>query len=261
MCTWWVRYHAPSRCWRAEVENGLIPSVRAVPSRGFAEWRELAQPLLSSKPSWRAQSTPGMLLAVLCNDKLFSELWAVSSVQSVHFSLTKILWTHQVLRDMLFSCPFNQGRAVPPHPSCNCPRLCSDGCSEWTIFGFQMSGSPNASQVGSDRSFGVSEIRNHFSYREVRTEEVQLVMMSKDISLWNVNGMETCCKASLWFYLKRCAIIFSSQWILLRTVLNRPVITQWIQGIIYWIQQVWPLKQIHSWAVKPMKAVFLFSAV
>lgn len=74
-----------------------------------------------------------------------------------------------------------------------------------------MSGSPNASQVGSDRSFGVSEIRNHFSYREVRTEEVQLVMMSKDISLWNVNGMETCCKASLWFYLKRCAIIFSSQ--------------------------------------------------
>lgn len=123
MCTWWVRYHAPSRCWRAEVENGLIPSVRAVPARGFAEWRELARPLLSSKPSWKAQSTPGMLLAVLCNDKLFSELWAVSSVQSVHFSLTKILWTHQVLRDMLFSCPFNQGRAVPPHPSCNCPRL------------------------------------------------------------------------------------------------------------------------------------------
>lgn len=185
MCTWWVRCHTPSRCWRAEVENGLIPSVRAVSARGFAEWHELARLLLSSKPSWRAQSTPGMLLAVLCNDKLFSELWAVNSVQSVHFSLTKIVWMHRVLRDMLFSCPFNQGHAVPPHPSCNCPRLCSDGCSAWTVFGFQMSGSLNASQVGCDRSFGVSEIRSHSSYGEVRTEEDFFMMFNEDVtSLW-----------------------------------------------------------------------------
>lgn len=62
-----------------------------------------------------------------------------------------------------------------------------------------MSGSINASQVGSDRSFGVFEMRSRFSYGEVRTEEDQLVMMSKDISLWNVNGLETRCKASLLF--------------------------------------------------------------
>lgn len=39
--------------------------------------------------------------------------------------------------------------------------------------------------MGSDRSFGVSEIRNHFSYGEVRTEEDLFMMLNEDvISLW-----------------------------------------------------------------------------
>jgi len=37
MCVWWVRSHTPSRNWRAETENGFIPSVRAVSAQGFVD--------------------------------------------------------------------------------------------------------------------------------------------------------------------------------------------------------------------------------